>query len=288
MAAVYHAAGRSVSSLAPIPGDVNSVARLVPRMLLDMQNRGQLAAGMASYRPDRNALIKTHKEVGTVAESFRLNHREEFEAIMRRVDGPVAIGHVRYATCGGNDRCDAQPFERDHGRKAKWFAFAFNGQLANYEELKEELLDKGDYHLKRNTDTEIIMHSLAYELQTEDHGARLGRGLRPDRREIRRRLQHRPGDGPRRAGGRARPARLPAAVHRRARPTLRGCQRERAAGQPRLPQHPLARAGNAGGRQPQRECGSSGSPPRRGRRTAFSSGFTSPTSPARSTTDRST
>jgi amidophosphoribosyltransferase len=168
VAAVYHAAGRSVSSLAPIPDDVNSVARLIPRMLLDMQNRGQLAAGMASFRPDRNALINTHKEVGTVAESFRLNHREEFDAIIREVDGPVAIGHVRYATCGGNDRSDAQPFERDHGRKAKWFAFAFNGQLANYDALKAELLAKGDYHLKRNTDTEIIMHSLAYELQVED------------------------------------------------------------------------------------------------------------------------
>jgi amidophosphoribosyltransferase len=168
VAAVYHAAGRSVSSLAPLQGDVNSVARLIPRMLLDMQNRGQLAAGMASFRPDRDALINTHKEVGTVAESFRLNHRDEFETIMSQVDGPVAIGHVRYATCGGNNRADAQPFERDHGRKAKWFAFAFNGQLANYEQLKEELLDKGDYHLKRNTDTEIIMHSLAYELQTED------------------------------------------------------------------------------------------------------------------------
>jgi amidophosphoribosyltransferase len=168
VAAVFHAAGKSVSALAPISGDLNSVARLVPRMLLDMQNRGQLAAGMASFRPDRNSLISTHKEIGTVAESFRLNHRDEFEAIIREVDGPVAIGHVRYATCGGNDRSDAQPFERDHGRKAKWFAFAFNGQLANYEELKEELLAKGDYHLKRNTDTEIIMHSLAYELQFED------------------------------------------------------------------------------------------------------------------------
>ena len=168
VAAVYHAAGRSVSSLAPVPGDADSVARLVPRMLLDMQNRGQLAAGMASYRSDRNSLIKTHKQVGTVAEAFRLNHREEFDAIMRQVDGPVAIGHVRYATCGGNERYDAQPFERDHGRKAKWFAFAFNGQLANYEELKEELLAKGDYHLKRDTDTEIIMHSLAFELQFEE------------------------------------------------------------------------------------------------------------------------
>jgi amidophosphoribosyltransferase len=168
VAAVYHAAGCSVSGLAPIAGDVNSVARLLPRMLLDMQNRGQLAAGMASYRPDRNALIKTHKEIGTVAETFRLNHREEFEAIMQGMDGPAAIGHVRYATCGGNDRSNAQPFERDHGRKTKWFAFAFNGQLANYDDLKEELLGKGDYHLKRDTDTEIIMHSLAFELQDQD------------------------------------------------------------------------------------------------------------------------
>ena len=100
VAAVYHAAGRPVSSLAPIAGDVNSVARLVPRMLLDMQNRGQLAAGMGSFRPDRNALINTHKEVGTVAESFRLNHREEFEAIMeagRRPgrDRPRALRHLR-------------------------------------------------------------------------------------------------------------------------------------------------------------------------------------------------
>lgn len=168
VAAVFHAQDRSVSKLAPISGEINSVARLIPRMLLDMQNRGQLAAGMASYREDRNALIRTHKELGTVAEAFRLNHRNEFEAIMQGMDGPVAIGHVRYATCGGDDRYNAQPFERDHGRKTKWFAFAFNGQLANYKDLKEELLSKGDYHLKRDTDTEIIMHSLAYELQTED------------------------------------------------------------------------------------------------------------------------
>ena len=54
VAAVYHAAGPTVSSLAPIAGDVNSVARLVPRMLLDIQNRGQLAAGMTSF--DRTAV----------------------------------------------------------------------------------------------------------------------------------------------------------------------------------------------------------------------------------------
>jgi amidophosphoribosyltransferase len=169
VAAVYHghAAGQSVSALAPIAGDVNSVARLIPRMLLDIQNRGQLAAGMTSYHPGRRALLKTHKELGTVAEAFRLNHRAKFEAIMRGQDGPAAIGHVRYATCGGDDRSSAQPFEREHGRKTKWFAFAFNGQLANYQALKHELLEHGDYHLTRDTDTEIIMHSLSYELQGE-------------------------------------------------------------------------------------------------------------------------
>ena len=86
---------------------------------------------------NRPSLLKTHKELGTVAEAFRLNHRAKFEAIMKGCDGPAAIGHVRYATCGGDDRSYAQPFEREHGRKAKWFAFAFNGQLANYQELKQ-------------------------------------------------------------------------------------------------------------------------------------------------------
>ncbi len=172
VAAVYHASGVPVSRLAPIPNDVNSVARLIPRMLLDMQNRGQLAAGMTSYHPDRQALLETHKELGTVAEAFRLNHRAKFEAIMKKHDGPAGIGHVRYATCGAEDRSYAQPFERAHGRKAKWFAFAFNGQLANYADLKQELLDKGDYHLKRDTDTEILMHAISYEIQDE--------GARPD------------------------------------------------------------------------------------------------------------
>ena len=39
-------------------------------------------------------------------------------------------------------------------------------------------------------------------------------------------------------------------------------QRERAAGEPRLPEHPLARAGHAGGGQPATASGSSDSPPR--------------------------
>jgi amidophosphoribosyltransferase len=95
---------------------------------------------------------------------------------MREYAGRAAIGHVRYATCGATDRSYAQPFERHHGCKWKWFAFAFNGQLANYKQLRDELLARTDYHLTRDTDTEIIMHYLSHELsQCGDERADLGR-----------------------------------------------------------------------------------------------------------------
>jgi amidophosphoribosyltransferase len=133
-------------------------------MLLDIQNRGQLAAGMTSYNPARDQLIDTHKDVGTVAEVFRLSHRFQCERLMIEYAGRAAIGHVRYATCGEDDRSYAQPFERHHLQKYKWFSFAFNGQLTNYQELRENLLSDRDHHLARETDTEIIMHEISREL----------------------------------------------------------------------------------------------------------------------------
>jgi amidophosphoribosyltransferase len=164
VAAIYHLPGEVVSRLVPAEGP-NEVSRLIPRMLLDIQNRGQLAAGFTTYRPARPQLIDTYKEIGAVFEAFRMNHRAKFESIMKRFAGPAAIGHVRYATCGLDDKNYAQPFERQHGRKWKWFGFAFNGQLANFPELRDELLSKTDYHLNRDTDTEVLMHALSYELR---------------------------------------------------------------------------------------------------------------------------
>ena len=71
---------------------------------------------------------------------------------------------MRYATCGAEDRSYAQPFERHHLQKHKWFSFAFNGQLANYQKFRRDLLTDGDNHLARETDTEIIMHEISREL----------------------------------------------------------------------------------------------------------------------------
>jgi dipeptidyl aminopeptidase/acylaminoacyl peptidase len=137
VAAVYHLPHREPSPLAPPQGPDES-SRLISRLLLDIQNRGQLAAGMTSYHPSRSSLINTHKDVGTVTEVFRLNHQRSYERLMRKYAGQAAIGHCRYATCGKDDRSYAQPFERHHLQKHKWFSFAFNGQLANYAALRDK------------------------------------------------------------------------------------------------------------------------------------------------------
>ncbi|MDP6442186.1 MAG: amidophosphoribosyltransferase [Pirellulaceae bacterium] len=172
LAAIYHLPGHEPSPLCPEQGP-EEVSRLLPRMLLDIQNRGQLAAGMTSFNPARDQLIDTHKDVGTVGEVFRLSHRAKSESLMTEYAGRAAIGHVRYATCGADDRSYAQPFERHHIEKRKWFSFGFNGQLANYTELRDRLLVSDSHHLARETDTEIIMHEISREM-SGDRRPRLG------------------------------------------------------------------------------------------------------------------
>lgn len=176
--AIYHFQSQGTSPLASLCGP-DQVSRLMPQMLLDLQNRGQLAAGFSTFDPRREQLIDTYRQVGTVIEAFRRNHRAKYDSIMREYAGRAAIGHVRYATCGADDRSYAQPFERHHGCRWKWFSFAFNGQLANFAQLRADLLSLADYHLVRDTDTEIIQHYLSHELRGDE---------RPDLLEVFRNL----------------------------------------------------------------------------------------------------
>ena len=168
VAAIYHLPG-PISTLCPFD-DLEQTSTLVPRMLLDMQNRGQLSAGISRYdaSPDNGQLLDTHREIGSVQEVFRLAHSKEAEALMQRYSGPAAIGHVRYATCGKDDRSYAQPYENHHFNRRRWFAFAFNGQLANYKSLANELLSDADNHLVRESDTEILMHEINRQLDKQE------------------------------------------------------------------------------------------------------------------------
>lgn len=163
IAAVAHFTKECSSDIVP-EGNPSQTSRLVPGMLLDMQNRGQLAAGFTTFHPDRLQLIDTHKDVGGVAEVFRMNHQAKYKSLMSEYAGYAAIGHVRYATCGRDDKSYAQPFERHHIARSKWFSFVFNGQLANYLELRDDILQKTDFHLTRETDTEILNHLLSQQL----------------------------------------------------------------------------------------------------------------------------
>src|SRR5262249_16771172 len=111
IAALYHLEGAGVSRLVP-SNKPQRVSDLIPRVLLDVQNRGQLAAGFTTFNPDHELILETYKQIGMVAEAFRLNRRDKSEQILNEYSGRAAIGHVRYATCGGNSRNYAQPFER--------------------------------------------------------------------------------------------------------------------------------------------------------------------------------
>ena len=135
------------------------------KLLLNQQNRGQLSAGVTTFNPQRMQVLDTYRELGTVNEVFKTSDRQQSLEIFRRYSGNKGIGHIRYATSGGDDRGLAQPFERHHGRKWKWFSFCFNGNLANYSELKQHLMEKVDYHIVYDTDTEVLMHYISRELR---------------------------------------------------------------------------------------------------------------------------
>ena len=142
-----------------------NVYPLVVKALLDLQHRGQLSAGITSYDPERKRILQTHKDNGKVHEVFQIDHQYKSHKLLCDYGGHAAIGHTRYATSGNNGDQLAQPFERPHGRKSKWFSLAFNGNLANYSKLKFDLEEVG-YNMTYDSDTEVIMHHLSREVQS--------------------------------------------------------------------------------------------------------------------------
>jgi amidophosphoribosyltransferase len=120
------------------------------------------------HKPESDFLLQTHKDLGLVNNVFRAEHRGKFLSLMQKYSSTRGIGHVRYATCGADDIEYAQPFEHFHGKKNRWFSIAFNGNIANYDELKTKL-EKEGYHFVRKTDTELILLLLAKSLKNDNN-----------------------------------------------------------------------------------------------------------------------
>jgi amidophosphoribosyltransferase len=156
------------------PASHESVTPFIPTALLDLQHRGQLAAGMTAFDPGQPQRLRTHKDTGSVREVFRLTHAAKAKSIIEEFAGVAAIGHVRYATSGRDQIDYSQPFERTHSRTFKWFALGFNGNLANYGQLRDHLTDVRGYHMVHDVDTEILLHHVAYALRGEEKPPMVG------------------------------------------------------------------------------------------------------------------
>jgi amidophosphoribosyltransferase len=150
------------------PNDKNTAAVRGITALLHMDNRGDQSSGAVVYNPKDKPVFREYRAFGTPAEVFKMSFPKKYDGILNTLEGRIFIGHNRYTTSGfGDDNIiralkEIQPFHRNHGRAIKRFAFAFNGNIENYLDLKKKLeTGKSRYIFDTDVDTEVMMHSLS-------------------------------------------------------------------------------------------------------------------------------
>jgi len=114
-----------------------------------LQHRGQEAAGIVAFDGHH---FNAHRDLGHVADSF------SSEAVIERLAGHSAIGHVRYSTTGDTVLRNVQPLFAE--LEIGGFAIAHNGNLTNAHTLRREMVRRGSL-FQSTTDTEVITHLVA-------------------------------------------------------------------------------------------------------------------------------
>jgi amidophosphoribosyltransferase len=122
-------------------------AQLAYLALYALQHRGEESTGIVSYDGKK---VHQHKGMGKVGDVFN-------EENLKKLKGPMAIGHVRYSTTGSSTVKNVQPLLVNH--KRGFIAVAHNGNLTNSSELRDELEDSGSI-LQTSMDSELIVHFL--------------------------------------------------------------------------------------------------------------------------------
>lgn len=118
--------------------------------LYALQHRGQESCGIASIN-DRE--LRFHRSMGLVGDAFT-------PEILNKLDGTMAIGHVRYSTAGESGAENVQPLTLRYVKGT--LALAHNGNLVHPERLREQYEYTGAiFHT--TTDTEIIAYAIAQE-----------------------------------------------------------------------------------------------------------------------------
>ena len=119
-----------------------------------LQHRGQEAGGIVSFD---GTDFHSERHFGLVGDSFT------DRAVIDRLSGQRAIGHVRYATHGGSGGSNIQPLFAEFSGGG--FAVAHNGNLTNALTLQSQLQKRGSiFH--STSDTEVILHLIATSSRT--------------------------------------------------------------------------------------------------------------------------
>ena len=127
-----------------------SVARTTYYALYALQHRGQESCGIAV---NNNKNISYYKDMGLVNEVFN-------EEILSKMDGTMAVGHVRYSTTGESKRENAQPLVIRYIKGN--LALAHNGNLINNKELWQDISRNGAI-FQTTTYTEALAYMKARE-----------------------------------------------------------------------------------------------------------------------------
>ncbi len=133
--------------------DHTEAARLTYFGLYAQQHRGQESAGIVTWDGEN---LHEHRGMGLVPDIFCEND-------FSKLQGNVAIGHVRYSTTGVSFVRNAQPFVVNF--KGSQIALAHNGNLVNTQELRAELEDHGAI-FQTTTDSEVFVHLLVRAMRT--------------------------------------------------------------------------------------------------------------------------
>ena len=132
--------------------DGNNVVPSIYYGLTSLQHRGQESCGLAvSDTEGEWGNIQFHKNLGLVSEVFK-------EDTIKKMQGDIGIGHVRYSTTGASVAENAQPLVLSYIKGT--LALAHNGNLINTPQLKWELIQSGAiFHT--TTDSEVIAFHIA-------------------------------------------------------------------------------------------------------------------------------